>query len=325
MASSAYSQKSYFELSEHNNTQVAIFIILTILLFVFSFWLFLPVLKYFFISFLNGQVYNETGKFLPYSPDSLEPKNGVSYLFSWAVDIYKNKAVENRYWFDPVVTIFLQVTMLSLCISIIITSLLPEKLGYMRQKIEREIINTIERITQNLSISKSSSDNDSFMEEIIYWDIRKIQEYAEELNMTFEDLKTLQKAVKWKYGSMVYRLFHINDGLRMYMRFYFTIHYNNTILGFVYIGAAILIIIIGMRGLKFIPPTQPSAVLFALSLEFSLLITYAVTLMYSRQEEEQPNEKITGKQSDAILLTKDFGSSRDIENLLRVFINKRRN
>jgi hypothetical protein len=63
-------------------------------------------------------------------------------------------------------------------------------------------------------------------------------------------------------------------------------------------------------------------VLFALGLEFSLLIVYAVTLMYARQEDEFVLEQ-TNSKSDMLMLGKDFGSSKDIENLLRVFINKK--
>jgi hypothetical protein len=84
-------------------------------------------------------------------------------------------------------------------------------------------------------------------------------------------------------------------------------------------GAAVLIIIIGLRGLKFIPPTQPSLVLFALGLEFSLLIIYAITLMYSKQDEEKEIEPIYAHSQNNYLNT-DFGSARDIERLLRVFI-----
>jgi hypothetical protein len=108
----------------------------------------------------------------------------------------------------------------------------------------------------------------------------------------------------------------------MYMRFYFTVKYGNTVLGFVYIGAAVLIIIVGLRGLKFIPPTQPSVVLFALGLEFTLLVIYAFSLIYTKQDDEQEAEhssKGTGG-TDYMYLSSDYGSSRDVEKLLRVFI-----
>jgi hypothetical protein len=325
MVTNLKGHKSYFELAEHNTTQMFVFVILCAGLLVIVISTFLPVLQYFFVSFLNGKVHNETGVFVSFSPDSQEPKMGISYVFSWAVDIYKNKTVETRYWFNPTVTIFLQSFMLSLVMAIVTTSLLPEKLGYMRQKIEREIINTIDKIIQKGSSKVADYDLDTFFKEILLWDLRSIQEKSEETGISQEDLKVLNKAVKWKYGSFLYRLIHINDGIRIYMRFYFTVQYSNAILGFVYIGAAILIIIIGLRGLKFIPPTQPSAVLFALSLEFSLLITYAITLMYSKIEDEHATESGGGaKQSEQLYLNKDFGSNKDIENLLRVFIHKRK-
>jgi len=325
MVTNLKGHKSYFELAEHNTTQVFVFICLCAGLLVLVISFFLPVLQYFFVSFLNGKVHNESGVYVPFSPDSQEPKMGVTYLFSWAVDIYKNKTVETRYWFNPTVTIFLQSLMISLVLAITITSLLPEKLGYMRQKIEREIINTIDKIIQKGNYNVADYDLDTFFKEILLWNLKSIQEKSEETGISQEDLKVLHKAVKWKYGSFIYRLIHINDGLRIYMRFYFTVQYSNAILGFVYIGAAILIIIIGMRGLKFIPPTQPSAVLFALSLEFSLLITYAVTLMYSKIEDEHSSEMgSNSKQPEQLYLNKDFGSNKDIENLLRVFIHKRK-
>jgi hypothetical protein len=106
----------------------------------------------------------------------------------------------------------------------------------------------------------------------------------------------------------------------MYMRFYFSVKYSNTILGFVYIGAGVLIIIIGLRGLKFIPQTQPSLVIFALGLEFSLLITYAFTLMYTKQEEESTDHQPQQLQQDNALLTNNLGNMKEIENLLKVFI-----
>jgi len=90
-------------------------------------------------------------------------------------------------------------------------------------------------------------------------------------------------------------------------------------------GAVLIIIIIGLRGLKFIPPTQPSLVLFALGLEFTLLITYALTLMYTRQDEESEMEhKGSGTKADSLLLSNEFGSSKDIEKLLRVFVKSKK-
>ena len=137
--------------------------------------------------------------------------------------------------------------------------------------------------------------------------------------MPAEYLQYLQKAVIWRDSGLFYKLFNLNDGIRMYMRSYFTVKYGNSVLGLVYIGAAILIIIVGLRGLKFIPPSQPSLVLMALGLEFTLLMVYAMNLMYSK-EDEQEGGRIEPRKSESLLNLGDFDSSREIESLLRVFI-----
>ena len=108
------------------------------------------------------------------------------------------------------------------------------------------------------------------------------------------------------------------------MRHYFTIQYSNTILGLVYIGAAALIIIIGIRGLKFIPGTEPSIILFALGLEFILLITYAVMVMYTKQDDETTKDKQSGMstQSDYTAVPAGIKGAEDVENLLRMFVSR---
>ncbi|MBI5326107.1 MAG: hypothetical protein HZB41_12685 [Ignavibacteriae bacterium] len=314
--------KTYFELSEHNFTQVIIFYLITICGLAIAMILLLPIMQWFFQDFLRGTVYNDTGKSMLYYIESSQDKSVVSYLFNWAIDLNKGTSLEARYWFNPFLTLVLQSALFGLSSAVVISSLLPESLGYMRQKIDREVVNTIEKICQ-LKFGYHSDDNyNEIFNDILHADLRSLQSYSEEWNMTIEDLRTLHNAVKWLNAGFLYRLIHANDGIRMYMRYYFTVQYSNAVLGLVYIGAAVLIIIIGLRGLKFIPPTEPSLVLFALGLEFSLLIVYAVTLMYSRQEEEFVLEQ-SKSQSDMLMLGKEFGSSKDIENLLRVFINKK--
>jgi hypothetical protein len=105
--------------------------------------------------------------------------------------------------------------------------------------------------------------------------------------------------------------------VKFYMREYFTDRYANAVLGLVYIGAAILIIVIGIRGLKFLPATDPSVVLGALGLEFMLLITYAVVLMYGRTEE------VGGEHSrgDGVAAG---AADADAEHVLRAFLAVRR-
>jgi hypothetical protein len=86
-------------------------------------------------------------------------------------------------------------------------------------------------------------------------------------------------------------------GLRLYMSHHFTEKYSNNVTGFAYGGAAILIVIIGIRGLKFIPATKPSMILAAISLEGSLLALLAFGLVYT--EEEERMDKMLKKMEDA--------------------------
>jgi len=88
------------------------------------------------------------------------------------------------------------------------------------------------------------------------------------------------------------------------------------VLGLVYIGAAVLIIVIGLRGLKFLPATDPSVVLGALGLEFLLLITYAAMLMYGRGEESSADETRIGGGHAVV--------DADTEQVLRAFLNVNR-
>jgi hypothetical protein len=278
----------------------------------------------FFEQFLNSKVYNN-GQSLPYLLGAQTPIKKTSYIFLWAVDMYAKTPYESRYWFEPVLSLCLPSAIVGLGIAVLVSTLLPQKVGYVRHGIEREVISLIEKISIHKYGVHTENSYNEIVDELLRISQRDLYTYVDEWNINIEDLKVLHKAVKFLNSSLPYQVLHINDGINAYMRYYFTVKYSNTILGFVYIGAAVLIIMIGLRGLKFIPSTQPSFVLFALGLEFSLLITYAVTLMYSRNEDEveremhnQRNQK--GKSSVQELL----GNSREVENLLRVFLHTKK-
>jgi len=83
----------------------------------------------------------------------------------------------------------------------------------------------------------------------------------------------------------------------LYMSHHFTEKYSNSVTGLAYAGAAILIVIIGVRGLKFIPPTRPSLILGAIFLEGSMLALLAFVLMYTESEERM--DKMMKKMEDA--------------------------
>jgi hypothetical protein len=91
--------------------------------------------------------------------------------------------------------------------------------------------------------------------------------------------------------------FSIFKALRLYMSHHFTEAYANTVTGLAYFGAAILIIIIGIRGLKFIPATRPSLILGAIFLEGAMLALMAFTLLYTQEEERM--DRMLKKMEDA--------------------------
>jgi hypothetical protein len=118
----------------------------------------------------------------------------------------------------------------------------------------------------------------------------RIKEYFSDF--VLKEIEDTRDGLKWRKNH-----FLIMAGLRLYMAHHFTEKYANNVTGLAYGGAAILIIAIGIRGLKFIPAQQPSLILLAIFLEFSMLSLLAVTLIYT--EEEERMDKMLKKMEDA--------------------------
>ena len=87
-------------------------------------------------------------------------------------------------------------------------------------------------------------------------------------------------------------------GFSSYMRFHFTEEHSNVVTGMAYGGAAFLIIVVGIRGLKFIPPTKPSFILFALGVEFTMLVLLAAVMLFTMEEER--TDRILKQMVDAV-------------------------
>jgi hypothetical protein len=194
----------------------------------------------------------------------------------------------------------------------------------MRHKIDREIANLLEKLAIAQYGYNDSSNMANMAEDIINASAQELRDMVDELGISMDNLEVLRRGLLWQNSTLISKFLHINDALKVYMRFYFTVKYSNHVLGFVYIGAAVLIIIIGLRGLKFIPPTQPSLVLFALGLEFSFLVIYAITTMYTKEDEDGNSNIKTDSGHGSSQLGSDFGSSKEIEKLLRVFIKSKK-
>jgi hypothetical protein len=138
--------------------------------------------------------------------------------------------------------------------------------------------------------------DDIFDDKIDIVDFRRESLYAR-IKEFFSDfvLKEIEDSkdgLKWRKNHLLFFL-----GLRLYMAHHFTEKYANNVTGLAYGGAAILIVAIGIRGLKFIPAARPSFILFAVFLEFSMLSLLAITLVYT--EEEERMDKMFKKMEDA--------------------------
>ncbi|MES2765233.1 MAG: hypothetical protein V4642_05160 [Bacteroidota bacterium] len=304
MNDNTVSRDSYFELSEHNATQFMLFFIIALTAAAFFFISgVLPAMSAFFKSFMQATI------------------TKTSQYFGWSILAFPDTAAETEYWFNPLLALFPLIFAVGMIAGVYLTALLPQKIGFMRRKIEREIINFLDRISRIKYGEHTESELREIVDEILTADVRQLHDYAEDYGVSFEELDILRDALKWREGSLVYKILHIQDAIQFYLRVYYTLQYGNAILGWVYVGAAVLIIIIGIRGLKFIPASAPSIILFALSLEFVMLMFYAITVIYSKQDDMPDNQP---KMQNAQQPVSALGNAAEVENLLKVFIAKKR-
>jgi hypothetical protein len=106
------------------------------------------------------------------------------------------------------------------------------------------------------------------------------------------EIEDLKNSLIWKRNRV-----HVLKGFRLYMSHHFCEKYQNLTTGLAYGGASILIVMIGIRGIKLIPPTKPSLLIFSISLEFAMLLLLALTLVYTESEERI--DKVLKKMEDA--------------------------
>jgi hypothetical protein len=312
------STEPYYEHGKHTPIQLFIFIAIFLISTTGAIFLGQYALRKFFEGNLHGKIY-ASNEYLPTYIENQDKVQETDWMFRWAVDLYVDTPSEARYWFNPFMIVVIESAFVGLLITVLLTTLLPYRLGIMRQKIEREISNMLDSIEYIKHGFHSTEGQKGIIKELLSLNSYNFQEYAEETNFHTDDLRVLIKAIKWRESDFWEKLIHFNSGIQVYMRFHFSVKYSNAVLGFVYIGAAFLIVIIGLRGLKFIPPNEPTYVMFALGMEFVMLVIYAVTLIYSKQEEEIEMETKT-REAAASNLGSELGDSREVEKLLRVFI-----
>lgn len=333
MQTGTTTRQAYIELTEHNPIQAILFSILTLFGGVAAFiFIILPVLELFFGQFLDATiVYNGTEE--------------TSYFLRWIITIASpDNSSEAVYRLNPLLAFVPFIITFGFSFAFYVTAVLPASIGFVRQKIHREIVNSLDKIARIIYHEHVEQEHVEVEQNLMEMDMRHLHELAELHNIPFHELETLRKALIWRRLTRFGQTMRINHAIRLYMRNYFTVEYGNPMLGIVYIGAAMLIIVIGLRGLKFIPASEPSIVIFALGLEFVLLITYALTVIYSRDEENAngTHERSNALQTTAALETLSASlktlatrettsggnhtpssvNSREVENILRIFITR---
>jgi hypothetical protein len=95
----------------------------------------------------------------------------------------------------------------------------------------------------------------------------------------FRSLMHVAEARSWQQHR-----FRILSALRLYMSEYFVPRYASRVTGLVYGGSAFLIMLIGLRGLRFLSPSRPSFLVAMITVEFALLLLMGITHFYSHDE-----------------------------------------
>lgn len=126
-----------------------------------------------------------------------------------------------------------------------------------------------------------------FRNEAIY---NRIKEFFSDFVVT--EIIDTKNALEWRSNHL-----KMGKGFKLYMAHHFTEQFSNNVTGMAYGGAAVLIVGVGIRGLKFIPADRPSVILFVIFLEFTMLVLLAVTMFYTENEERM--DKMLKKMEDA--------------------------
>jgi hypothetical protein len=207
---------------------------------------------------------------------------------------------------------------------VIITTMLPRSIGYVSNKIERTIVDVNRKIMDQTGWSRSEVARVTTTPEsiLVAAGFPEQSRAALDRNSVVDPDADIEPVVRNEIDDVIggnrwrRAKFRFMSGLRLYMVRHFSEKYSNNVQGFAYGGAAILIVVIGIRGLKFIPATEPSVLLFAISLEFTMLLLLAVTLFYT--EEEERMDKLTNdlRKSATRTSTSADAQSKQLDRIL---------
>lgn len=188
------------------------------------------------------------------------------------------------------------------------------RMPFFRDRVQHTIIDVKKRLMMQLSATHEE------VESIIRNDPEnnsRLLARRDDINVegVQNEIQSITRAQRYLDGKGKW-----TSGLSTYMKYHFVEEYSNKVQGAAYAGAAFLIVVIGIRGLKFIPAERPSPILFALGVEFVLLALLAITMMFT--EEEERTDRILKQMVDAVKGGKGTKAIADFEEQQAELLNR---
>ncbi len=210
---------------------------------------------------------------------------------------------ENQFFVNPILS-FLPFDLLFGFAIAVVTGFVI-RLPFFRDRVYHTIVDLKKRL--QLQLSASVEEIESILRNDPENNARLLAR-REDINLDSvqAEISAINEAQQYLSGKGSWR-----SGMATYMRFHFTEEYSNIVTGMAYGGAAFLIIVVGVRGLKFIPASKPSFILFALGVEFTMLTLLAVTMIFTMEEER--TDRILKQMVDAVKGGKKAAGLREPE------------
>jgi hypothetical protein len=224
----------------------------------------------------------------------------------------------------PAIALGIGLGAVSLVFALLVSLLLPPKIGFMAALVERSIAQT--RINLHLQTGLSEEELDILslsdeellllaksapfrVEKVIQslWNIvshgtdehhfnPKSLEARSYLVFRRYCLQRMEEILSPNVAMALHNLQRVHawqrrkarvyGAFKFYMEESFVPKYSNVVSGLAYGGAAFLIVSVGLRGLRFIPASRPSVLLATISLECVFLVCLGLTLAFQREESD---------------------------------------
>lgn len=202
----------------------------------------------------------------------------------------EGSAGENQFYVNPILSFLPFDLLFGFAMAVIIGFVI--RLPFFRDRVYHTIIDLKKRL--QLQLSATTEEIESILRNDPENNARLLAR-REDINLDSvqAEINAINEAQQYIAGKGSWR-----SGIAAYMRFHFTEEYSNIVTGMAYGGAAFLIIVVGIRGLKFIPASKPSFILFALGVEFTMLTLLAITMIFTMEEER--TDRILKQMVDAV-------------------------